>query len=45
MKRPKPISGIRKLVGRGSKPAIDEVVREPTAGGVVFRHSPTQKGG
>jgi len=36
MKRPKPITGFRKLVGR-KKPAIDEVVREPTAGGVVFR--------
>jgi hypothetical protein len=39
MKRPKPISGFKKLVGR-NKPAIDEVVREPTAGGVVFRRSP-----
>jgi hypothetical protein len=38
MKRPKPISGFKKLVGR-NKPAIDEVVREPTAGGVVFRRS------
>jgi ADP-ribose pyrophosphatase YjhB (NUDIX family) len=39
MKRPKPISGFKKLVGRAGKPAIDEVVREPTAGGVVFRRS------
>ena len=34
MKRPKPIQGFRKLVRR---PAISEVVREPTAGGVIFR--------
>jgi ADP-ribose pyrophosphatase YjhB (NUDIX family) len=43
MKRPKPISGFKKLVTRG-KPAIDEVVREPTAGGVVFRNSSTKPG-
>ena len=36
MKRPKPIQRFRKLVRR---PAINEVVREPTAGGVIFRHS------
>lgn len=35
MKRPKPIQSFRKLVRR---PAIKEVVREPTAGGVIFRH-------
>ncbi|OVE78697.1 hypothetical protein BVY00_02200 [bacterium G20] len=34
MKRPKPIVSLRKLVRR---PAINEVVREPTAGGVIFR--------
>ncbi len=38
MKRPKPIQGFRKLVRR---PAINEVVREPTAGGVIFRHANT----
>lgn len=38
MKRPKPIQGFRKFVSR-RRPAIDEVVREPTAGGVVFRRS------
>lgn len=37
MKRPRPLSGFRKLVHR--RPAISEVVREPTAGGVIFRHS------
>jgi ADP-ribose pyrophosphatase YjhB (NUDIX family) len=36
MKRPKPISGFRKLI-KNRRPSIDEVVREPTAGGVVFR--------
>ncbi len=38
MKRPKPIQGIRKFVKR-RRPAISEVVREPTAGGIVFRRS------
>ena len=42
MKRPKPISGFRKLVQRRS-PAIDEVVREPTAGGIIYRMN--SKGG
>lgn len=37
MKRPKPIQGFRKFVRR--RPAISEVVREPTAGGVVFRRN------
>lgn len=36
MKRPRPIKGIRKFVHR-RQPAIDEVVREPTAGGVIYR--------
>ncbi len=39
MKRPKPIAGIRQFVSR-RRPAIDEVVREPTAGGIIFRHKP-----
>jgi len=38
MKRPKPLSGIRQFVKR-SRPVINEVVREPTAGGIVFRRS------
>ena len=38
MKRPKPIKGFKKLVHR-RRPAINEVVREPTAGGIVFRGS------
>jgi ADP-ribose pyrophosphatase YjhB (NUDIX family) len=36
MKRPKPLQGFKKLVNR-RRPAISEVVREPTAGGVIFR--------
>lgn len=36
MQRPKPIQGFKKFVHR-RKPAIVEVVREPTAGGIVFR--------
>ena len=39
MKRPKPIQGIKKFVRR-NKPAINEVVKEPTSGGVVVRKNP-----
>ncbi len=35
MKRPKPIKGVKKFVRR--RPSIQEVVREPTAGGIVYR--------
>lgn len=35
MRRPKPIEGIRKIVGR--RPVIDEAVHETTSGGIVFR--------
>ncbi len=38
MKRPKPIQGFKKLVNK-RKPTISEVVREPTAGGVIFRRN------
>ncbi len=38
MHRPRPIQGFRKLVNRS--PAIREVVREPTAGGIIYRQSP-----
>lgn len=38
MKRPKPIKGFKSFVHR-RKPAISEVVREPTAGGIVFRRN------
>jgi len=45
MKRPnnplgKPLGGFKKFVSR-RKPAISEVVREPTAGGIVFRRNKT----
>ncbi len=36
MRRPKPISGLRNFV-KTHRPTIKEVVREPTAGGIVFR--------
>ena len=36
MQRPKPIQGFKKFVQK-RRPAINEVVREPTAGGIVFR--------
>ena len=39
MKRPKPISGIKHFVSK-RRPAIDEVVHETTAGGVIYRYSP-----
>jgi ADP-ribose pyrophosphatase YjhB (NUDIX family) len=38
MKRPKPISGLRNFV-KTHRPAIKEVVREPTAGGIVYRRN------
>lgn len=38
MKRPKPIQGFKKYLNR-RKPVINEVVREPTAGGVVWRRN------
>jgi ADP-ribose pyrophosphatase YjhB (NUDIX family) len=38
MKRPKPLQGFRKFVNK-RRPAISEVVREPTAGGIVFRRN------
>jgi ADP-ribose pyrophosphatase YjhB (NUDIX family) len=43
MQRPKPIKGIKNFV-RVHRPGIQEVVREPTAGGVVYRPSKTQPG-
>jgi len=42
VKRPKPIARIRKFVHR-RRPAISEVVREPTAGGIIFRRNPAKK--
>lgn len=42
MKRPKPLQGFKKFV-HNRRPAISEVVREPTAGGVIFRRDKTTK--
>lgn len=38
MKRPKPIQGFKKFA-RWHRAAINEVVREPTAGGIIYRQS------
>lgn len=42
VKRPKPLQSFKKFVGR-HRPTIKEVVREPTAGGIVFRHNPKDR--
>lgn len=42
MKRPQPISGFKKFVRR-RRPAINEVVREPTSGGIIFRRGSKNK--
>ncbi len=42
MKRPKPLKAFKKIVNR-KRPAISEVVKEPTAGGIVWRRN--AKGG
>ncbi len=38
-RRPKPIQNIRDFVAK-RRPSIDEVVRETTSGGIVFRRNP-----
>lgn len=38
MKRPKPIQGIKKFLPK-RRPPIEEVVRETTSGGIVFRRN------
>ncbi len=43
MKRPKPLAGIKKFAHK-HRPAINEVVREPTAGGIVYRPAKNGKG-
>ncbi len=43
MKRPKPLKGFKTFITR-HRPAINEVVREPTAGGIVFRRNPKNDG-
>lgn len=43
MKRPNnPLGGFKKLVGK-RRPTISEVVREPTAGGIVYRRNEQQE--
>ncbi len=42
MKRPKPIQGFKKFVIR-RRPAISEVLRETTAGGLVYRYNPQNR--
>lgn len=37
MRRPKPIRGLKRIVTR--RPAIQEVVHETTAGGIIFRRN------
>jgi 8-oxo-dGTP pyrophosphatase MutT (NUDIX family) len=43
MKRPKPLKGFRDFVSSRRRPSINEVVRETTSGGIVFRHNPKTK--
>lgn len=38
MKRPKPLQGIKRFVSN-RRPSIEEVVRETTSGGIIFRRS------
>lgn len=38
MKRPKPLQGIKRFVS-GRRPSIEEVVRETTSGGIIFRRN------
>ena len=40
MKRPQPLQGIKRLVNK-RRPVIEEVVREITSGGIVFRRHKT----
>lgn len=41
MKRPKPVKGLKKFIPH-RRAAINEVVREPTAGGIIYRHGKTK---
>ena len=42
MKRPKPVKQIKKAVSR-HRGSIQEVVREPTSGGIIFRRNKDQE--
>jgi len=41
--QPRQLDKFKKYFNRGKKPSIQEIVREPTAGGIVFRRN--EKGG
>lgn len=43
MKRPRPLKGIKSYVQRKRQPSIQDIVRETTAGGVVYRHNAKTK--
>lgn len=43
MKRPRPVKGLKSYVQRHRQPAIQDVVRETTAGGVTYRLNPETK--
>lgn len=43
MKRPRPVKGFKSYVQRHRQPAIQDVVRETTAGGVAYRLNPETK--
>lgn len=40
MKRPRPLRGFKDYVRRRRQPAIQDVVRETTAGGIIYRKNP-----
>lgn len=43
MKRPRPVRGFKDYVKNRKQPPIQDVVRETTAGGVVYRYNPSSK--
>lgn len=38
MPKPRKFDSFKKVLSRGKKQSIQEIVREPTAGGIIFRH-------
>lgn len=38
-KNPKKLDSLKKAFTRGKKQSIQEIVREPTSGGIIFRHN------
>ena len=38
MPKPRKFEPLKKVLSRGKKQSIQEIVREPTAGGIIFRH-------